>query len=117
MVAAPQSGTFTLRTTSGTHIAIDAYASDVANAAMTFDSGAGAGSSSESFYKLPASGVIVDFSIATGLTDTTKGRVTINGAPTKSIIRWANHVNTLATRVALNIPVNAGENLGVIQLA
>lgn len=51
------------------------------------------------------------------MTDTTAGRIVINGAPTKSVIRWANQLNSLATRPALNIPVAAGENLSVVQLA
>jgi len=116
MAAAPQSGTIVIQC-GGSSINVDVYISDVANALATFDSGAGASATSQNFFKVPASGRIVDFSIVTGLTDTTKGRITINNSPTKSIIRWANHLNTLATRPALNIPIMAGENLGIIQLA
>jgi len=117
MAAAPQYGTFTILTGGGSSISVDAYFSDVANALANFDAGAGAGSTSETFYKIPADGVIIDFAVVTGLTDTTRGRVTINGSPTKSILRWGNHVNTINNRPKPNIPVRAGENLGIVQLA
>jgi len=117
MAAAPQYGTITIMSKNGTSISVDAYFSDVANALATFDSGAGAGTGSETFFKCPINGVIVDFSVVTGLTDTTRGRVTINGSPTKSILRWGNHVNTINNRPKPNIPIYAGENLGIVQLA
>jgi hypothetical protein len=116
MVAAPQYATLVI-SNGVSNINIDVYLSDVANAAANFDSGAGAASTSETFYKSPVSGRIVDFAVKTGLTDTTKGRVTINNSPTKSVIRWANHENTLNNRPMLNIPVAAGENIGIVQLA
>jgi len=116
MAAAPQYGTLTI-SAGAASITVDVYVSDVANAGVTFDSGAGAASGSREYYKTPVSGRITDFSVATGLTDTTKARVSINGSPTKNIIRWANHINTLAYRVPLNIPVNAGEDIGMVQLA
>jgi len=116
MAAAPQYGTMTISDGS-TSIAVDMYLSDVANGAANFDSGISASSSSETFYKCPISGRIIDFSIKTGMTDTTCMRPTINGSPLKSVIRYANHINTLSLRTALNIPVNAGENIGFAQLA
>lgn len=117
MAAAPQYGTITIAAQGGTSISVDVYFSDVVNAAATFDSGAGAGTTSESFYKCPISGIITDFSVVTGLTDTTRGRVTVNGSPTKSILRWGNHTNTINNRPKPNIPIYAGENLGLVQLA
>jgi len=98
-------------------INVDVYCSDVANALANFDTGAGAGSTSETFFKCPINGYIIDFAIATGMTDTTAARVTIDNSPTKSVIRWANQLNSLATRPILQIPVRAGENIGLIQLA
>jgi len=117
MAAAPQYGTITIAGAGGTSISVDVYFSDVANALANFDAGAGAGSTSETFYKCPINGIIVDFSVVTGLTDTTRGRVTINGSPTKSILRWGNHVNSINNRPKPNIPIYAGENLGIVQLA
>lgn len=116
MAAAPQRATLTIATGGG-NISVDVYCSDVANALCNFDSGQGAGTGSETFYKSPVSGSIVDFSILTGMTDTTLGRVTVDGSNTKSSIRWANHLNSLSFRPALNIPIIAGENLGILQLA
>ena len=116
MVAAPQYATMVISNGSAS-INVDVYASDVANALANFDSGAGSGASSQTFFKSPISGRIIDFTIKTGMTDTTAGRFIINNSPTKSVIRWANQLNTLATRPSLNIPVNAGENIGIIQLA
>lgn len=117
MVAAPQYGTITIMGQGGASISVDVYFSDVANALANFDAGAGAGSTSETFFKCPINGVIVDFSVVTGLTDTTRGRVTINGSPSKSILRWGNHTNTINNRPKPNIPVYAGENIGIVQLA
>jgi len=116
MAATPQLATLTIQTGGGS-ITVDVYCSDVANALANFDSGSGAGAGSETFYKSPVSGSITDFSILTGMTDTTVGRVTIDGSNTKSTVRYANHLNTLNSRPQLNIPVRAGENIGIIQLA
>jgi len=116
MVAAPQYATMVI-SNGNASINVDVYCSDVANALATFDSGAGSGASSQNFFKSPISGRIVDFAINTGMTDTTAARVIINNSPTKSILRFANQLNSLATRPALNIPINAGENIGLIQLA
>lgn len=116
MAAAPQMATLTLTTGSG-NISIDVYMSDVVAALGNFDSGNGASVGSETFYKCPVSGTLTDFSILTGMTDTTVARVTVDGSNTKSMIRYANHLNTLNSRPKLNIPIRAGENLGLIQLA
>lgn len=116
MAAAARWGTFLIATAQG-NISVDTYISDVVAALANFDSGSGAGVGSETFYKSPVTGTIVDFSVAAGITDTTLGRITIDGANTKSAIRWANHVNTLSNRPLLNIPIRAGENLGITQLA
>jgi len=116
MVAAPQFASITI-TDGRSNITLDVYLSDVANGAANFDSGVSAGASSETFYKCPMNGKIVDFSILTGMTDTTCVRPTINGSPLKSVIRFANHLTTYSQRPALNIPIAAGENLGLVQLA
>lgn len=101
----------------GSNINVDMYISDIANAKANFASGGVSSSTSETFWKAPSAGVIVDFSVATGLTDTTAGQVVINNAPTMSIIRWANHLNSLNNRPALNIPFNKDELIGILQLA
>lgn len=117
MAAAPQYATLTIVGGGGATITVDVYASDVVAALMNFDSGSGAGAGSETFYKSPIEGFITDFSILTGMTDTTVGRLTIDNSNTKSTIRYANHLNTLNSRPKLAIPVHRGENIGIIQLA
>lgn len=117
MVAAPQLATLTFKGQSGAHYSIDCYCSDVANAMVNFDSGAGAGTGSETFWTAPENVYLVDFSILTGMTDTTVGRLTANGRPLQSMIRWANHLNTLNSRPILNTGFAAGARIGIIQLA
>lgn len=116
MVAAPQYASMTI-TDGSTSISVDLYLSDVVNGAVNFDSGISAGATSETFYKCPINGKIIDLSILTGMTDTTCVRATINGSPTKSVIRYNSHLNTSSQRTQLNIPVAAGENIGFVQLA
>jgi len=116
MAAAPQYATLVI-SNGNSSINVDMYLSDVANAAVNFASGGAAGATSETFFKSPIGGRIVDFAIATGMTDTTAARITIDGSPTKSIVRYANHLNSLNNRPMLNIPIRAGENIGMVQLA
>lgn len=115
MAAAPQTGTATFVGSSGTSYSKDIYISDVAAAPATYDSGAGASAGSLQFWKAPENVTLVDFSIVTGLTDTTFGRLTANGSPLQSVIRWANHLNTLATRPVLNTGFAKGTQVGMIQ--
>lgn len=117
MAAAPQSGTLVFAGSSGTNYFVDCYLSDVVAAQGNFDSGGGSGAASETFWTAPENVMLVDFSIVTGLTDTTNGRLTANGRPLQSVIRWANHLNTLATRPRLNTGFAAGTRVGIIQAA
>lgn len=117
MAAAPRYGTLVFQGVSGQNYFVDCYISDVVGASGTFDSGAGAGASSETFWTAPENCTLIDFSVATGLTDTTAGRLTANGRPLQSVVRWANHLNSLATRPALNTGFAAQTRVGIIQLA
>lgn len=116
MAAAPQSGTLFARGLTGNNYSVDVYVSDVAGAPVRFDGGAGAGASSPDFYSFPEPVIITDFSVVTGLTDTTKIRVTANGAPTPNILRYALHLTTIATRPQLSLKLRAGTRLGAIQI-
>lgn len=116
MAAAPQSGTLFARGLTGNNYSVDIYISDVAGAPVRFDGGAGAGASSPDFYSFPEPVIVTDVSVVTGLTDTTKVRITANGAPTPSILRYALHLTTIATRPALSIKLRAGTRLGAIQI-
>lgn len=126
MVAAPQRGTLVfeeiLRPDQiGAFVAErltkETYISDVDKANGTFDAGAGAGSASPVKFTLPFDAKLKDFSITTGLTDTTKGALTKNGQQTGDMLRWGNHVNTLAQRPIPDTVYLAGEEFGIIQLA
>jgi len=117
MVAAPQYATAIFRGKSGTHYSVDIYLSDVANAQANFDSGSGSGTGSETFWTAPENCTLVDFAINTGMTDTTAGRLTANGRPLQSVIRWANHLNSLNSRPLLNTGFLSATRVGIIQLA
>lgn len=118
MGAAPQYATFVFigLLTKKTYIK-DAYLSDVANARINLDSGSGASASSENYWRLPEPCVLRDFSIPTGMTDTTKLQLTKNGIPTGDMPRFANHLNTLSNRPKLAIGFRMGDEFSGIQLA
>lgn len=115
MAAAPQTGTAIFRGQSGAHYAIDVYVSDVVGALCNWDSGNGASATTETFWTAPESVTLIDFSIITGLTDTTTLRLTANSRNLQSLIRHANYLNTLSFRPVLNTPFGSGERIGLIQ--
>jgi len=115
MAAAPQTGTSIFRGKSGAIYAIDTYISDVVGALVNFDSGAGASATSETFWTAPEDVTLVDFTIVTGLTDTFTLRLTANSRNLQSLIRHANHLNTLSFRPTLNTFFGAQERIGMIQ--
>lgn len=118
MVAAPQSGACIFKgVASGKIYNVDFYASDVANALVNFDSGAGSGSSSQTFWTPPENCILTDVFIHTGMTDTTRGRITKGGQPTPSIIRWAAHLDTSNGRPMQTEGFAKGVQIGIIQLA
>ena len=116
MTATPQYGTAIARGLTGNQYAVDLYVSDVANAPVRFDGGAGAGSASADFYSFPEAVIITDICLASTTVDTTKIRITANGAPTPNILRNHSHVATLSNRPQLSLKLRAGTRLGGIQL-
>jgi hypothetical protein len=116
MAAAPQSGTLFAQGLTGNNYSVDIYVSDVAGAPVRFDGGAGASANSPDFYSFPEPVIVTDLSIVTGLTDTTKIRVTANGSPTPNVLRYALHLTTIATRPRLSLKLRAGTRLGAIQV-
>ncbi len=118
MVAAPQSGTLFFRgLKTKTTYAVDVYISDVVSGMANFDAGGGSGSTSPDFYTFPEDVVLEDFSVVTGLTDTTKIRLVGNGRPSSQVLRYALHETTLNNRPALAIGVKAGHLFRILQLA
>jgi hypothetical protein len=119
MAATPRYGTMTFQgmETGKTH-SVDVYLSDVANALGNWDSGNGAGTASLTYWKAPEKCVLVDFSLASGMADTTNIVLTADGAQIPaSRLRYANFLNTLAFRPKLQIGFASGTNVGAIQIA
>ena len=87
------------------------------NALVNFDSGGGASAASDTFYIAPENVMLEEMSLVTGLTDTTKLAVVSNSVQTGNRLRYANYLNTLATRMKINIPFRAGSKIGLIQEA
>lgn len=117
MAAAPRYGTMMFKgVQTGRTYAVDVYISDVLAAQVTFDNGSGATSSSLVYWKAPENVILYDYSVATGLTDTTNLFLTSDGAQIpNSRLRHANFLNSLATRPVLNIGFKQGSNVGSIQ--
>jgi hypothetical protein len=100
----------------GRTYAVDIYISDVLAAPVTWDNGSGATATSLVYWKAPENVMLYDFSIATGLTDTTNIVTTSDGAQVpNSRLRHANFLNSIATRPALQISFRQGSNIGAIQ--
>lgn len=125
MTAAPKFGTLSVvydnvpqnGPLAGQMDSVDIYLSDVAGAEANMDSGSGASSSSQTFWTPKGFCTVLDLSVAAGLTDTTRGRLTVGGRPLSNVIRWANNLNTIQTRPPIGIKLAAGARLGIVQLA
>ena len=118
MVAAPQYGSIQLHgvRTKKTY-AKDVYFSDVAGGALRWDDGAGAGATSGEAWRAPEPVILMDLSVVTGLTDTTKLQLTRNGVPTGDILRYSIHLTTLNNRPRLGIIFGQGDEITGLQLA
>lgn len=118
MAAAPQLGSLFFRgVNSKSSYAVDVYFSDVANAMARFDAGAGASATSPDFYTFPEPVILEDFSVVTGLTDTTKIRLVGDGKPSSQVLRYALHLTTLNNRPRLTVGVQSSHRFSLIQLA
>ncbi len=118
MAAAPQYATMTfvgLRTQKT--YSKDVYCSDVVSGGINFDNGAGAGAGTPEEYTAPEPLILRDFSILTGMTDTTAIQLTRNGVPTGDIIRYANYLNTLNSRPPFTVGFKALDRIAGIQIA
>mgnify|MGYP001492109331 CR=1 FL=1 len=95
----------------------EVYISDVANALVNWDSGGGAGATSETFWSPVEPVSLVDFAVVTGLTVAFKLQLCRNGVPTGDMLREGPHTDSVATRPRLNVRFNAGDKVSAIQLA
>ncbi|GAI13495.1 unnamed protein product, partial [marine sediment metagenome] len=104
-VAAPEYGVFTFQgLQSGRIYNVDIYYSDVADALINFDGGAGASATSPDSFTAPENLLLIDIAIVTGGTDTTKFQLLRNNQPTGDFIRHTTHL----TSVALRSPIRLG---------
>lgn len=118
MVAAPQYGTFVFQgLSSGRIYNVDAYFSDVADALSNWDGGAGSGTSSPTSFTAPENLLLIDFSIVTGMTDTTKIQVLRNNQPTGDFLRFTQHLTTSAFRSPIRLGFARGVEVRAIQKA
>jgi hypothetical protein len=118
MAAAPQYGTFVFIGLSSKRVYnVDAYFSDVADALVTFDGGAGAGASSPSSWTAPENVILADVSIVTGMTDTTKMQILRNNQATGDFLRYTQHLTTSALRSAVRLGFRQGTEVRAIQKA
>ena len=115
MAAAARNGTLTFRGASGKYYTISMYISDVLTAMCTFNTSGAAVAGSTNFWIIPEDCRLIDFSVATGLTDTTIGVINLGDIPTGSILSWANGLNSLATRVSPQLPLPQGRKLTIVQ--
>jgi len=98
MAAAARNGTMIFRGQSGKTYAVNVYCSDVSGAYVTFSYNGAAGTGSTNFITAPENVVLSDYSIVTGVTDTTVLVAQSNDTNKGVVIAQANHVNTIATR-------------------
>jgi len=118
MTAAPQYGTLIFKgLQTGKTYSVDIYVSDVANALVHFDGGAGAGASSPTHWIPPEDVALIDYAQVTGTSDTTKIRLIRNGKPTSQVLRYSMFLTTLNNRPPLNIGFRQGTQVSAIQLA
>jgi len=114
-MAAPQYGIAIFRGQSGRGYTKDLYISDAAAALVNWDSGAGAGATSETFWTPPENVSLIDVAVHTGMTQTS-ARLARNGVPTGDTIRYEIHLDTLNSRPYLNIPFLAGDRVQLTQV-
>jgi hypothetical protein len=112
---AATTGTIQAVGVSGAGYSIDAYVPDAVGGVWTFDSGAGAGAGTPTFYQFPEDVIIFDVSMA-GAPTATRGRFTSNGVPLSSVIRFGNHLYSLNNRPNPNIKLRKGHQLGIVNL-
>ena len=118
MAAAPEYGTFVFKgLQSGRIYNVDIYFSDVADALINFDGGAGASSTSPTSFTAPEQVMLIDVAIVTGGTDTKKLQIMRNNQPTGDFLRHTQHLNTSPARSPVMLGFRAGTEVRAIQKA
>ena len=112
---AAQAGSFTYKAADdGEIMNVDCYIPDAVATNLTFNNVGLAASTSTAYWTAPEDCYLIDIS---GLAPTDVGAtITFNGAPVPNkTFRWANRLNTLATRAELKIFIPAGTQVGALQ--
>lgn len=116
--AAPEYGTFTFIGLQSQRIySVDVYYSDVVDALLNWDGGAGASATSPSSFTAPENLLLTDIALVAGVTDTTKLQILRNNQPTGDFIRHVPHLTTNAMRPPLRLGFRAGTEVRAIQKA
>jgi hypothetical protein len=112
---AATNGTLILRGQSGKTYSVDLYIPDAVDTSVTFNGSGLAAATSKEYWVAPEPCFIVD--IVAVSTPTAVGAIlTLDGAQyTNTCVRWANQLDSLATRPAHMIPVAPGVQLGAVQ--
>lgn len=117
-VAAPEYGTFTfVGIASGRIYNVDIYFSDVVDALLNFDGGAGASATSPNSFTCPEEVVLTDVAIVTGGTDTKKLQILRNNQPTGDFLRHTQHLTTSPARSPVRLGFRTGTEVRAIQKA
>lgn len=119
-VAAPEFATFTFVALVGSPPRIynvDVYYSDVVDALINFDGGAGASATSPDSFTAPEAILLTDIAVVTGGTDTTKLQLLRGNQPTGDFIRHVPHLTTNPNRPSLSLGFRAGTQIRAIQKA
>lgn len=88
---------------------VDLYIPDATATKLTFNSAGLAASTSPATYRIPEDCNIVDVSIGTAPTAVGAALSVNSGVVNGGAIRWANQLQTLATRLKLKIPLRQGD--------
>jgi hypothetical protein len=97
---------------SGRTYGINGYTADTAGAINTFSANTAAVAGSLPYWVPPEDVVLVDFSIVTGMTQTTQV-LTENGAVKNgTLMNITSHLNTNSNRPKLSVPFKAGTLIG-----
>ncbi|GAH96490.1 unnamed protein product [marine sediment metagenome] len=117
-LAAPEFGVFTFQgLQSGRIYNVDMYFSDVVDALVNWDGGAGASATSPDSFTAPENLLLIDIAIVTGGTDTTKLQILRNNQPTGDFIRHTTHLTSVALRSPIRLGFARGTEVRAIQKA
>ena len=117
-VAAPQFGTFIFQGLRSQRVYnVDAYFSDVVDGLTNFDGGGGSSATSPTSWTCPEPVILIDQSIVTGMTDTTKIQTLRGNQPTGDFLRYTQHLTTSPVRSPLRLGFGQGVEFRAIQKA